>query len=460
MGGFSMTMRFGKGLALCVAAWFALATMACASAFAAPTWPTGSGAAEPDPAVRFGVLPNGLRYAIMHNETPKGQAAMRLQIHAGSMHEGPGQEGLAHFVEHMAFRGSKKVADGEMIPSLERLGLQFGPDTNASTSPTVTTYMFNLPRSDEASIGQGLFLLREIASELTLDPSIAKTESGVVLSEERARAGEQLEVAKAQNALVFGDHPVSRLPIGKTEVIEAADVKQMRAFYDAWYRPERAVLVVVGDIDVEAIETRIRGQFSDWVGKGPAGTDPAPLGPSGRSPQFVALDGKPLVGQVILAWVKPYELLGDTDAERLERLTRSVALSAFSTRMASVVENAGKPFALSNLSEGVQIGASRTVTLQAILVNDWKASLDLLVKSKSQLVAYGFTQDEIDQVLIRAKASPRRPWPRPPRGRPRRSPLACSPARRRVRSSARPSTSRRISSALRRKSRWRASTPL
>lgn len=402
-----MTMRLGRGVALCVAAWLAVAGMAGSALGAAPAWPQGPAGVVADPAVRFGVLPNGLRYAIMHNETPTGQVAMRLQILAGSMHESREQEGLAHFVEHMAFRGTKDVPDGEMIPSLERLGLRFGPDTNASTSQTATTYMFNLPRSDDASVERGLFLLRQIASELTFDAAIARTESGVVLAEERTSAGEDLEAAKAQIALIYGEHPFARLPIGRTEVVAKADVGQMRAFYDAWYRPENAVLVVVGDIDAGAIEARIKAQFSNWVGKGPAGTDPAPLAPSGRSPQFAAVDGKPLISQMTLTWIKPYELPGDSDAQRLDRHIRGVAQNAFARRMATVAEAAGNPFGGASLGESTQPGVSTTSSMTAVLIKDWRASLDLLIKSKNQLVAYGFTQAEIDEVLTQVRASTR-----------------------------------------------------
>lgn len=401
-----MILRFARSLALCVAAWIAVAATAGSAFGAAPAWPKAAGVAA-DPAVRFGVLPNGLRYAIMHNETPKGQVAMRLQIEAGSIQEGPGQEGLAHFIEHMAFRGTTHVADGEMVSSLQRLGLAFGADTNATTSQTATTYMFNLPRSDDASTERGLFLLREIASELTLDPAVARTESGVILSEERSRAGEDLSAATAQIAQVYGAHPFARLPIGRTEVITKADVKQMGAFYDAYYRPEKAVLVVVGDVDADAIEARIKTGFSNWAGKGPAGVDPAPLAPSGGGPRFVAVDGKPLISQMSLTWIKPYQLPGDSEAQRLDRNIRAVAQTAFARRMARVAEAAGNPFAGASLSESTQPGVSTTATLSAALINDWRAALDLLVKSKTQLVAYGFTQDEIDQVLTQARASSR-----------------------------------------------------
>src|SRR5881275_637832 len=115
-----------------------------------------------DPSVRFGTLPNGLRYAIMHNETPTDGVAMRMRIGAGSLQERDEEQGLAHFLEHMAFRGSTNIADGEVIHMLERQGLQFGPDTNAFTAQDETVYMFNFPKADATAVDTGLKLFREL----------------------------------------------------------------------------------------------------------------------------------------------------------------------------------------------------------------------------------------------------------------------------------------------------------
>src|ERR1700761_630816 len=147
----------------------------------ATDWPKSD--VPPDPAVTFGVLPNGMRYAIMHNATPAGSVSVRFRIAAGSMQETDSQRGLAHFLEHMAFRGSAHVADGEIDKSLERLGLRFGADTNASTDQDETIYQFDLPKSDDETVDTVLTYTREIASNLNLDPAAAKTEAGVVNSE-------------------------------------------------------------------------------------------------------------------------------------------------------------------------------------------------------------------------------------------------------------------------------------
>ena len=149
-------------------------------------WAQAHSDVAPDPSIRFGALPNGMRYAIRKQSVPPGQAAIRMRIDAGSLMETDGQQGLAHFLEHMAFNGSKAVPEGEMIKILERLGLAFGADTNASTNFDETVYKLDLPRTNDETVDAALMLMRETAGNLTLDQGAIDRERGVVLSEERA----------------------------------------------------------------------------------------------------------------------------------------------------------------------------------------------------------------------------------------------------------------------------------
>ena len=142
---------------------------------------------RPDPAAHFGTLPNGLRYVIYPNHEPKGRVSLRLLVSAGSFNETDDQRGLAHFLEHMAFRGSRHVPENQVWPGLQRLGMGIGPDANASTSLTQTNYQFNFPHNDAATIDEGLLRLRDIASELTLAQRAMDDERGPILSEERLR---------------------------------------------------------------------------------------------------------------------------------------------------------------------------------------------------------------------------------------------------------------------------------
>jgi zinc protease len=172
------------------AALVALATLGVATAALAqpptgnPEWPQAHSDLKADASIRFGVLPSGMRYAIMKNATPPGQVSMRLRFNVGSMMERDDQQGLAHFLEHMAFNGSTNVPGRDaMVKDLERLGLAFGADTNAGTNFDATTYKFDLPKSDDQSVDTSLMLLREIAGNLTLDQAAMDQERGVILSE-------------------------------------------------------------------------------------------------------------------------------------------------------------------------------------------------------------------------------------------------------------------------------------
>src|SRR5687767_8407693 len=146
----------------------------------------------PDPTIRFGTLPNGMKYAVMRNATPKGAASLRLHFAFGSLAESERERGLAHFVEHMVFNGSTRVEEGEFIKSLERLGMKFGPDTNALTGFDSTIYVLDLPQTDSSRVDKALFLLRESVSEVTFDPAAVERERGVILGERRARESYQL----------------------------------------------------------------------------------------------------------------------------------------------------------------------------------------------------------------------------------------------------------------------------
>src|SRR5262249_53726532 len=150
-----------------------------------PLWAQLESDIAPDPAVRYGVLDNGMRYALMHNALPPGAVFVRLSMKFGSLEEQESEKGLAHFIEHMAFNRSKHVPEGDMVKILERLGLAFGADTNASTGQKFTTYQLDLPKGSDENVNEAMFLMREVASELTFDPGAIDRERGVVLSEWR-----------------------------------------------------------------------------------------------------------------------------------------------------------------------------------------------------------------------------------------------------------------------------------
>ena len=183
----------------------------------------------PDPAVKYGVLANGLRYALMPNKLPPGAISIRFSLRAGSLNEEMDERGLLHFVEHMAFNGSRSVPEGEMVKRLERRGLAFGPDANAVTGQTFTTYALDLPSAGDDVVRDCLFLLREIASELSFDPAAVERERGVVSAE--VRRSETFASRRRDQLLAFlapGAYAVSRMPVGQPGIIADATPDRLR----------------------------------------------------------------------------------------------------------------------------------------------------------------------------------------------------------------------------------------
>jgi zinc protease len=222
--------RFLAGL---FAAFFFCATapVQIASAQAAvekPPWPHLQSDIAPDPAVTFGVLPNGMRYALMKNQLPPGAVSIRFSLAFGSLYEAETEKGLAHFIEHMAFNGSTHVPEGDMVKILERLGLAFGADTNASTGQEHTTYSLELPNASDTLVDESLFLIRELAGELTFDAEALDRERGVVLAE--WRRGDTFAKRRSEqqlNFLIPGAYAASRMPIGEANVIEGVQRDQL-----------------------------------------------------------------------------------------------------------------------------------------------------------------------------------------------------------------------------------------
>jgi zinc protease len=224
-----------------------------------------------DDSIIYGRLPNGLRYAIRPNNRPQNQVLVRMAFDFGSAAEADDEQGLAHFIEHMAFNGSTNVPEGEMVKMLERLGLAFGADTNASTGYTMTDYRLDLPKADPALIERALFLMRETASEVTFNPAAVDRERGVVIAEMRSRENFQYQRSRAQQELFYPNSYFStRYPIGKKDVLETATAEKMKALYNKYYTPDRARIVVVGPVDPATIEREIVRKFASWKGSSAA----------------------------------------------------------------------------------------------------------------------------------------------------------------------------------------------
>lgn len=361
-------------------------------------WPRDRSDLPHDSDYVLGELPNGMRYMILPNQTPPRQVAMRLLIDAGSMQERPGEEGVAHFLEHLAFRGTTKYPDGEVQRALEGIGLQMAADVNASTGPDTTTFIIDLPRNTPESLTIGLDVMRQLVSEMTIAPDKVDAERGVVLAEERVRAGPGLAASTAMMKMQIGEHPYGRPSIGLRKVIETVTPVTIRGFYDTFYRPERATLLIVGDVNPSIIPM-INQAFGDWRGRGAPGKDPAPVTTKPATPDVAMLitPGAPDTS-VMLRWFEPYTERMHTKAERRRMLVEVLASRVVAQRMLSLNDAAGKPArSLGSPSASAIHGVWRGQVAYSGGVIDVPKTIELMVTAHRQAVQYGITQEELDR---------------------------------------------------------------
>src|SRR6476660_7850357 len=219
-----------------------------------------------DPAVTTGTLPNGLRYYIRKNGRPEQRVLMQLAVKAGSIDEEDDQQGLAHFLEHMAFNGTRHFKAGELIATLESTGARMGPHVNAYTAFDETVYQFELPTNREGVVEKGLQALADFAGGMLLTPAEIDKERGVVIEEWRGGLGAGSRLRDQQiPVLYYQSKYAERLPIGKPEILKSFTPDRLKAFYTKWYRPDRMAVVVVGDVDPPKMEAMIRTEFGPLV---------------------------------------------------------------------------------------------------------------------------------------------------------------------------------------------------
>lgn len=389
----------------------ALALAACApqvkgvssTAAPQPDWAFEKSDVPVDPGYRFGKLPNGMRYVIRQNGTPKGTALVRMQIDAGSLDESDGERGYAHYVEHMAFNGSTNVPEGEMVKLLERHGLAFGADTNASTGFERTTYMLDLPRNDPELLDIALMLMRETASELSFNPGAVERERGVVQAEMRDR--NTFALKNVQDQLDFalpGSQVAKRMPIGTAESLAGASPEGLKALWKREYVPAHTTLYVIGDFDSDLTEAKIKAEFGDWKA---APAEPMPKGgpvdPAANNRADVYIDPA-LSERVTISRYGPYLDEPDTLAQRQENLLRQVAYGIINRRMLRRTREANAPFRNASFGTGDIFKEGRSTDLTIDTVDEkWRRGVIEAGLEYRRALEFGFSQEEInEQVAI------------------------------------------------------------
>ena len=379
----------------------AAALVACllAAPLQAGPWPEVHSDLEADPSVQWGVLGNGVRYAIRHNAEPKGRVSIRLLVAAGSLHEREDEQGIAHFIEHMAYRGTREHPNGGMTAELQRLGIGFGPDTAAFTFWDHTIYQLDLPDASEATLREGLGVFREYAQDITFDPGLIDRERDVILNERDTRDTPNQRVSEANLALLWPDAlQIRRKPIGLVPQVRTFRRQEFLSFYDAWYRPERMAVIVVGDMDPEAATLLVEKAMGGVTARGPARTDAVPMSPteSGSPTIRVFVDPGIQGAECLQEHPFPEPVSPDTHERRVEVLRRSLAFAMLQHRAARLSKDTDGRFVVpvSNVSSpipgwGVALfGASGTI-------NDWRKFMGAIEQEHRRAFTYGFTDAEL-----------------------------------------------------------------
>ena len=326
-----------------------------ATAAAAIPFPQTASDLKPDPAATFGTLPNGLRYVIRANREPKTRASLRLLVEAGALHEHDDQQGLAHFLEHMAFNGSTHYAPGTLVKFFQRLGMDFGGDTNASTSFDRTLYLLELPDTKDETLAEGLRVFGDYAGGLLLTAAEIERERGVILSEKRSRDSVGYRTSLAtRRFLLAGTRFIERDIIGTDDVLKQAQRDRFTAFYDGWYRPERMAVVIVGDIDPAAVERQIKATFAGLKPRAPAPAEPdlGQLPARTGVKAFYHYEVEAPSTRVGLSTIVPYRREPDTAANRLQHLPRALAHAIISRRLSILAKKENAPFTVGSAGAG------------------------------------------------------------------------------------------------------------
>ena len=359
-----------------------------------------------DPKIRYGKLDNGLTYYIRHNETPKERAEFYIVNNVGSLQEEDNQRGLAHFLEHMAFSGSKNFpSKGGIQKYTESIGMRMGENLNAYTGFDETVYMLmNVPVTRDGIIDSCLLILHDWSSFLLLDDEAIEKERGVIREEWRTSSTAQMRLMEQQLPEMFPESKYgTRLPIGSIDVINNFKRDELVAYYKKWYRPDLQALIIVGDIDVDKIEEKIKKMFSDI----PAPVDPAPRErhdvPDNKTP-IVSIAKDKEMSDIVLSIYYKYnklpDMLSGTIADYITRYTQNVISLIMSERFSEIVQKSNPPFIAAYADDGDYFFSKTKgawVSTAVVKPGELDRAMKALVVETERLKKFGFTEAEYER---------------------------------------------------------------
>ena len=355
-----------------------------------------------DPDVRKGQLDNGLTYYIRHNNWPENRAEFYIAQRVGSIQENDDQRGLAHFLEHMAFNGSKHFQGNELLRWCESIGVKFGTDLNAYTSIDQTVYnISNVPTTRESIVDSCLLILYDWADGLLLEQEEIEKERGVIHEEWRLRTSAQMRMLERDLPKLYpGSKYGYRMPIGLMEIIDNFERPFLQAYYEKWYRPDNQAIIVVGDVDVDKVEQKIKDLFSPIVlPENRALVTPEPV-PDNAEPIYVIDKDKEQQYNLVSLMMK-HEAFPDTlkgsMAYLITNYVKDAAISMLNDRLKEYVEKPESPFLQASAGDGEYL-LSRGVDCFEVNVipkdGQTEAALQAALTEARRAAEFGFTATE------------------------------------------------------------------
>ncbi len=355
-----------------------------------------------DHEVKTGKLENGFQYFIRKNEEPKDRVTMYLATKVGSILESEQELGLAHFMEHMNFNGLKHFPKNELVNYLQSAGVRFGSDLNAYTGFDQTVYQLPIPSDDPELLKNGLQVLRDWAQDALLTDEEIDKERGVVLEEMRGGRGAQQRMRDQYLPIMLNNSLYSnRLPIGTEEIIKNFSYDVLRDFHKKWYRPDLQALIIVGDVDLEAIEAEVRRLFGDLK---------SPENPPERvehkvplldKNQFIAVTDPEMTYTLGQISIKHKEEKVETVRDFRRSILKSVYNTMLNARLSELSQSANPPFIQANVGIGGFLGGLDAYTaFFAAKPNEFENGFKALVRELERVQKYGFTETEFGRAIV------------------------------------------------------------
>lgn len=353
----------------------------------------------PDPRIRFGVLANGMRYAILPNRTPRGAVAIRLLVRVGATDGAPGE---AHYLEHMAFMGSRRIPEGARARLERRERLRLGPDYNAHTGDTDTYYRIDLARPDRRQLERILLMLRDFGDGLTLAPETVERARAEIVAEARQRSGPEDRRERDQIAFFLPGTRIAETTLTGSETEAAAvSVEGLSRLYNLYYEPRRMTLIVVGDVDPAWLEAQIAAEFGEWpVRASVIGAPPIDRIDPARATAFRLLVAPRGATWATIASVTPRDA-GDANAPRRNGFLQSIGADMLAARVLGH-RGGDRPFMNAEADVGDYYRTARIARFSVgALDGDWRMALGVAERELRCSLENGFTQDELDIALQR-----------------------------------------------------------